>query len=259
MANPANGARRTVKCWKNRLKDPATAGASVLLLIVLFASAVQCQVEEIDVFDVDHPPNNHPDRDFEHVPVPSSKEIITNHIVPGHREEDAVSGGHHGGTGDSHYQFGQDDHHSVVSASGSAKYTEIVGDVVLGEKVLRASESPYSLRTDLEVERRARLIIEAGVTIHFAPMVGITVRGSIVAMVSTFPVEGLILSRGTVVVVVVVVVLEAAFQPVCQCVVRWIVFICVEQCLINSSTCFREVVRVRGARALSAIRPVVSA
>ncbi|XP_035780255.1 protein bark beetle-like isoform X1 [Anopheles albimanus] len=182
MANPANGARRTVKCWKNRLKDPATAGASVLLLIVLFASAIQCQVEEIDVFDVDHPPNNHPDRDFEHVPVPSSKEIITNHIVPGHREEDAVSGGHHGGTGDSHYQFGQDDHHSVVSASGSAKYTEIVGDVVLGEKVLRASESPYSLRTDLEVERRARLIIEAGVTIHFAPMVGITVRGSIVAM-----------------------------------------------------------------------------
>lgn len=144
-----------------------------VLLLVLYASVLvlpgQCQVEDVDDFgDQLH----HPDRDVEHVPAPSSKEIITNHIVTDHSDGEGM------GVGDSHYQDGE----NGVDGPGG-RYTEIGGDVVLGEKILRASESPYSMRTDLEVERRARLIIEAGVTIHFAPMVGITVRGSVVAMV----------------------------------------------------------------------------
>uniref|UniRef100_A0A182WH36 Uncharacterized protein n=1 Tax=Anopheles minimus TaxID=112268 RepID=A0A182WH36_9DIPT len=164
---------RTVKQWKNRLKYRSIEMFQVLTVLVLLAGIVlpgQCQMEE-DVEDFTEQ-LLHPDRDFEHVPAPTSKEIITNHIVPDHRDGEGV-------TGDSHYKDGEQG-----SDGTGARYTEIGGDVVLGEKVLRASESPYSMRTDLEVERRARLIIEAGVTIHFAPMVGITVRGSIVAMVS---------------------------------------------------------------------------
>ncbi|KFB47778.1 AGAP009143-PA-like protein [Anopheles sinensis] len=177
---------RAVKQWKNRLKDPAPRGGGnrkwlslLLTVLVLCCGAfrtVQCQGEEVDDFgDQLH----HPDRDFEHVPAPSSKEIITNHIVSG-------AAGDGGIVGDSHYQFDGDQNGGGggvgAGVPSSERYTEIDGDVVLGEKVLRASESPYALRTDLEVERRARLIIEAGVTIHFAPMVGITVRGSVVAL-----------------------------------------------------------------------------
>ncbi|XP_058056870.1 protein bark beetle [Anopheles bellator] len=173
----SNNRARSVKQWKNRLKEPSGGykSGAALVAIVLFCGSLfgagQCQVEEVDDFGGHH----HPDRDVEHVPAPSSKEIITNHIVSGGvGEDDGAAGG-----SDSHYQYPGD---TAGDREAGEKYTEIVGDVVLGEKVLRASESPYSLRTDLEVERRARLIIEAGVSIHFAPMVGITVRGSMVAM-----------------------------------------------------------------------------
>lgn len=64
--------------------------------------------------------------------------------------------------------------------------TEIPGSRILGEKVLSANESPYLLRTDLEIERGGKLIIQPGVIINFAPMVGITIRGTIVAVVSAF-------------------------------------------------------------------------
>lgn len=64
--------------------------------------------------------------------------------------------------------------------------TEIPGSKILGEKVLSANESPYLLRTDLEIERGGKLIIQPGVVINFAPMVGITIRGTIVAVVSYF-------------------------------------------------------------------------
>lgn len=65
-------------------------------------------------------------------------------------------------------------------------FTEIPGSRILGEKVLSANESPYLLRTDLEIERGGKLIIQPGVVINFAPMVGITIRGTIVAVVSLF-------------------------------------------------------------------------
>lgn len=140
-----------------------------LVLSSLMVTVSRCQEFGESAF-------NHPDRDFEHVAV-ENREIITNHIPT---SDHGAGGGGAGGVDDeSRYQFD-----SVARSEGEVHYTEISGDVVLGEKHLRAAESPYSLRTDLEVERKARLIIEPGVTIYVAPMVGITVRGSLVALVS---------------------------------------------------------------------------
>lgn len=62
--------------------------------------------------------------------------------------------------------------------------SEITEPQITGEKVLRLSESPYLLRQDLEVLPNARLTIEPGVTVHFAPLVGITVYGQLKAIVS---------------------------------------------------------------------------
>ena len=66
----------------------------------------------------------------------------------------------------------------------TSEFTELDGGIIVGERILRQEESPYVLNTDLEVERGGRLTIEPGVTIEFAPMVGITVRGIISAVVS---------------------------------------------------------------------------
>lgn len=63
--------------------------------------------------------------------------------------------------------------------------TELSGGRVIGEKWLRQTESPYSLGMDLTVERSGKLFIEPGVTVHVAPMVGITVRGVLTALVSS--------------------------------------------------------------------------
>lgn len=68
--------------------------------------------------------------------------------------------------------------------AGTSQFTELDGGVIVGQKILRQSESPYVLNTDLEVERGGSLTIEPGVTIEFAPMVGITIRGVITALVS---------------------------------------------------------------------------
>lgn len=63
-------------------------------------------------------------------------------------------------------------------------YTNLDGGRLVTDRTLRLIESPYVLNTDLEVERTGRLIIEAGVTVHVAPSIGITVRGAINALVS---------------------------------------------------------------------------
>lgn len=65
-----------------------------------------------------------------------------------------------------------------------SQFTEITEREITGEKILYASESPFLLRQDLDVLQNAKLIVEPGVTIHFAPMVGITVYGQIKAIVS---------------------------------------------------------------------------
>lgn len=62
--------------------------------------------------------------------------------------------------------------------------TELQGGAIVGERTLRLADSPYVLKTDLMVELGAKLFIEPGVQIHFAPMIGITVRGAITAVVS---------------------------------------------------------------------------
>lgn len=80
----------------------------------------------------------------------------------------------------------------LSSALGSDPYllnkslglTELAGGVVAGGRAVWQLEgSPYLLRDDLLVERSAELVIEPGVEVRFAPMVGITVRGKLVAVV----------------------------------------------------------------------------
>lgn len=162
-------ARRSVGmriCWKNRWK-PKWLAIVFLVFSNVMVTVTWCQ-------ELGESALNHPDRDFEHVAV-ENREIITNHIPT----SENGGGGGAGGDDESRYKYD-----SVAGSERDVHYTEISGDVVLGEKHLRASDSPYSLRTDLEVERKARLIIEPGVTIYVAPMVGITVRGSLVALVS---------------------------------------------------------------------------
>lgn len=63
-------------------------------------------------------------------------------------------------------------------------YTELSGGSIAGERTLRLSESPYLLTGDLDVDQNAKLIVEPGVVMHFAPMVGITVRGVFISVVS---------------------------------------------------------------------------
>lgn len=69
----------------------------------------------------------------------------------------------------------------------SAGLTELSGGVLTGGITMWKREgAPYLLRDDLLIERDAELIVEAGVEVRFAPMVGITVRGKLVAVVSYF-------------------------------------------------------------------------
>ncbi|RVE49659.1 hypothetical protein evm_005716 [Chilo suppressalis] len=61
--------------------------------------------------------------------------------------------------------------------------TELPGGVIAGGRTFwKSDNSPYLLRDDLLVERDAELIIEPGVEVRFAPMVGITVRGKLNAV-----------------------------------------------------------------------------
>lgn len=63
-------------------------------------------------------------------------------------------------------------------------FTEIPGGHILRNKrVLEKSKSPYLLREDLFIEREGKLVVESGVEIRFAPMIGITVRGILTAKV----------------------------------------------------------------------------
>lgn len=69
---------------------------------------------------------------------------------------------------------------------GYKTYTEFPGgQITRGQRVLERSKSPYLLREDLYVERGGELVIEPGVEIRFAPMIGITVRGILTAKVSS--------------------------------------------------------------------------
>ncbi|XP_043483219.1 protein bark beetle isoform X2 [Leptopilina heterotoma] len=72
-------------------------------------------------------------------------------------------------------------------------YTEFPGgQITRGQRILERSKSPYLLREDLYVERGGELVIEPGVEIRFAPMIGITVRGILTAKGE--PEEGIVLT-----------------------------------------------------------------
>lgn len=73
---------------------------------------------------------------------------------------------------------------TLLTSSMSSSFTELQGGELLGERTLRRSESPYLARDDLEVVRGARLTIEPGVTVEFAPTKGLKVRGVLQAVVS---------------------------------------------------------------------------
>lgn len=67
----------------------------------------------------------------------------------------------------------------------STGLTELPGGVLAGGRtVWKPDNSPYLLRDDLLLERDAELVIEPGVEVRFAPMIGITVRGKLIAVVS---------------------------------------------------------------------------
>lgn len=68
------------------------------------------------------------------------------------------------------------------------KYTEIPGGLLIGgstTKVLDKAGSPYLVLDDWIVERGAELRIEAGVEVKFKTTIGLTIRGRLLAIVST--------------------------------------------------------------------------
>ncbi|XP_034949444.1 protein bark beetle isoform X2 [Chelonus insularis] len=71
---------------------------------------------------------------------------------------------------------------SITDNNDARELNELFGGhIINGPQSLKRSESPYILREDLIIEKNGQLIIEPGVEIRFAPMIGITVRGTIVA------------------------------------------------------------------------------
>ncbi|XP_055710937.1 protein bark beetle [Phlebotomus papatasi] len=76
------------------------------------------------------------------------------------------------------------EHHpqSLDHVQETSEFIELPGGSVTAEKILHRAEKPYLLLADLDVETSGRLVIEPGVSLHFAPSVGITVRGVIQAV-----------------------------------------------------------------------------
>lgn len=70
------------------------------------------------------------------------------------------------------------------ATSISASYTELKNNLISSDYVLYANESPYLFHKHVIITPGAKLIIEPGVTIAFAPRVGISVQGSLLAKVS---------------------------------------------------------------------------
>lgn len=84
--------------------------------------------------------------------------------------------------------FCESEEFSTVGTSayrnGPSGATEHPGGIITeGQQRLFKSKSPYWIRSDLTIEKNAELVIEAGVEIRFEPMVGITVKGILTAMV----------------------------------------------------------------------------
>lgn len=84
------------------------------------------------------------------------------------------------------YCNGQDYGTDPYLVNRTVGLTELPGGVITGGRtVWKPDSSPYLLRDDLVIERDAELIVEPGVEVRFAPMIGITVRGRLLAVVSS--------------------------------------------------------------------------
>lgn len=72
------------------------------------------------------------------------------------------------------------------ATDAGGRLTENHGGVISnGVVVLNRTYSPYWLTNDIIVERGAKLIIEPGVVVKVQPQVGITIRGILIARVSS--------------------------------------------------------------------------
>lgn len=120
------------------------------------------------------PPNDH------HQPESGAGDIYLNNGAPELETDSDLLHRHHLDESLNENQLPGDEE----DGARNSEFTELDGGIIVGQKILRQSESPYVLNTDLEVEKGGTLTIEPGVTIEFAPMVGITVRGVINAVVS---------------------------------------------------------------------------
>lgn len=69
------------------------------------------------------------------------------------------------------------------------KDTPLFGGYINTELRLEKSKSPYLAREDVFIEKNGALVIEAGVVVKFAPLVGLTVRGVLDIQVSGTPSE----------------------------------------------------------------------
>lgn len=63
------------------------------------------------------------------------------------------------------------------TTSGPQKNTPFYGGIIDREIRMEKSKSPYIVREDVVIDRNGELIIEPGVVVKFAPMVGLTIRG----------------------------------------------------------------------------------
>lgn len=70
----------------------------------------------------------------------------------------------------------------TATLSPSAKITELQGGIVAERTVRLTKElSPYILRDDLVIDASGELVIDPGVEVRFSPMVGLAVKGIVVA------------------------------------------------------------------------------
>ncbi|XP_037882246.1 protein bark beetle isoform X1 [Glossina fuscipes] len=69
-----------------------------------------------------------------------------------------------------------------TSLLSSHSGTLLEGGSITSDRILRYSESPYRVNEHIIIQKGAKLTIEPGVTIEFAPNVGITVRGVLQAV-----------------------------------------------------------------------------
>lgn len=65
------------------------------------------------------------------------------------------------------------------------------GVLTYGHKILYSHRSPYFIKNHIQIEEKAKLTIEPNVTLYFAPRIGVSVFGTLIAKVSKILFENL--------------------------------------------------------------------